>query len=80
MSITLDEYIVSKKQLRVQATSTSRTATLQILVTSTGALIGTLTNNGAGGFSGQLSWPVNPQNITAKSSAGGSATKAVVAK
>ena len=80
VSITLDEYIVSKKQLRVQATSTSKTATLQILVASTGALIGTLTNNGAGGFSGQLSWPVNPQTITAKSSAGGSATKAVVAK
>jgi len=78
--ITLAEYIVSKKQLRVQATSTSTTATLQILVTSTGALIGTLTNNGAGGFSGQLSWPVNPQNITAKSSAGGSTTTAVVAK
>ena len=80
VSITLDEYVVSKKQLRVQATSTSTTATLQILVTSTGALIGTLTNNGAGGFSGQVSWPVNPQTITATSSAGGSATKAVVAK
>jgi len=67
-------------QLRVDATSTNSTATLTILVTANGQVIGTLVNNGVGGFSGQLNWPVNPQNITAKSSAGGSATKAITAK
>jgi uncharacterized repeat protein (TIGR01451 family) len=74
------DYTVSKKELRIQATSTRTTATLQAYVTASGALIGTLKNNGGGKYGAQFSWPVNPQQITVKSSFGGSATKAVANK
>jgi hypothetical protein len=73
------EYTSSKGTLLVEATSTRSTATLQVFVTSTGQLLGTLTNNG-GKYNGQLSTTVNPQNITVRSSLGGSATRAVVGK
>jgi len=76
VTITRAEYRASKQQLRVEATSTSSTASLTVYVTSAGQLIGTLRNNG-GRYSGQFSWPTNPQNITVRSSLGGSATKNV---
>jgi len=79
ITISLAQYWSSKKQLRVSANSTSATATLKVYVTTTGQFIGTLTNNG-GKYSGQFSWPSNPQNITVRSSLGGSATKAVTTK
>jgi hypothetical protein len=79
VAITLAQYRLSTKKLSVQATSTSATATLKVYVTATGQLIGTLKNNG-GKYSGQFSWPSNPQNITVQSSLGGSATKAVTVK
>jgi len=53
------------------------TATLQVFVTSSGQLIGTLSNDGGGRFRGEFSWPVNPQSITVRSSFGGQATRAV---
>ena len=56
------------------------TATLQVFVTASGALIGTLSNAGGGKYQGQFSWPTNPVNITLKSSLGGSATGAVTAE
>jgi hypothetical protein len=74
------EFDSGKSQLRVEVTSTSATATLQVFVTSTNALIGTLTNNGGGRYSGQFTWPSNPVNITVRSSLGGSATSTVVVK
>ncbi|HYY55913.1 MAG TPA: FG-GAP-like repeat-containing protein, partial [Pyrinomonadaceae bacterium] len=74
------EYTASDRVLRVEATSTRTNATLQVFVTSNGQLIGTLTNNGGGKYGGQLNWSVNPQNITVRSSFGGSATRAVVLK
>ena len=74
------DYFASKRQLRVGAKSTSRSATLQVYVTSTGALIGTLQNLGDGRYTGQFTWPVNPQSITVRSSLCGSATKTVTAK
>jgi hypothetical protein len=80
VSITRAEYGVSKKELRVEASSTSASATLKAYVSSTGALIGTLTNSGGGKYTGQFTWSTNPQNITVRSSLGGSATKAVTAK
>ncbi len=80
VEVTQAEYVVAKKQLRVQATSNSRTASLQVFVTSTNALIGTLTNTGNGRYSGQLSWPSNPQSITVRSNLGGSATRVVTLK
>jgi hypothetical protein len=80
VAITLAQYRASGKTLSVQATSTSATATLTVYVTATGQPIGTLANNGGGKYSAQFSWPSNPQNITVRSSLGGSATKAVTRK
>jgi hypothetical protein len=71
------EYTASKRELRVEATSTYSSATLKVYVTSTGQLIGTLSNYGGGKYGGQFTWSSNPQSITVKSSLGGSATKAV---
>src|SRR5262245_22139598 len=72
ITITRAEYTVLKHQLRIEATSTNASATLQAYVTSTGQFIGTLVNNGGGGYSLQISWPSNPQNITVRGSLGGS--------
>jgi hypothetical protein len=80
VAVTLAEYQVSKQTLNAQATSTSTSATLKVYVTSTGALIGTLTNVGGGKFQGQFAQSVNPQNITVKSSLGGSSSLAVTPK
>jgi hypothetical protein len=66
--------------LRVEATSTSSNATLQVYVTATGALIGTLTSKGDGRYEGQFSWPTNPENIKVVSNFGGNATKTVTLK
>ncbi len=68
------------ESLRVEASSTSSTVTLRVVVTSSGALIGTLSNDGGGRYRGELDWPSNPQNITVTSSGGGSASRAVTAK
>jgi uncharacterized repeat protein (TIGR03803 family) len=80
VTITLAQYRLWGNKLSVQATSTSATATLTVYVTATRNLIGTLANNGGGNYSGQFTWPSNPQKITVRSSLGGSATKAVTAK
>jgi len=69
-----------RHELRVAATSTGSTATLQVYVTSTGELIGTLTHYDGNRYSGRFTWPVKPQNITVRSSLCGSATKAVTSK
>src|SRR6185436_14881253 len=74
------EYQRSRASLRVDATGTEPTATLRVYVTATGALIGTLKNNGSGRFSASLSWPTNPQNITVRSNFGGSASSPVSLK
>ncbi|HEV7472598.1 MAG TPA: VCBS repeat-containing protein [Pyrinomonadaceae bacterium] len=75
--ITRAEYDASKQKLRVEATSTGANATLQVFNTSSGQLIGTLSNNGGGRYSGQLNTPLNPRSITVRSSLGGTATGAV---
>lgn len=80
VAITRAEYDSSKRVLRVEATSTRSTATLKAYVTSTGALIGTLTNNGGGKYGGQFNLSTNPQSITVRSSLGGQATRTVTAK
>jgi hypothetical protein len=49
-------------------------------VTPMNALIGTLRNEGGGRYRGDFSWPSNPQNVTVRSSLGGSASRAVMAK
>ncbi|HEX8737145.1 MAG TPA: VCBS repeat-containing protein [Pyrinomonadaceae bacterium] len=71
------EYDSGNRRLRVEATSTRTNAVMQVLVTSTGQIIGTLTNNGGGRYSADLNWSVNPQNITVRSSFGGQASRAV---
>jgi hypothetical protein len=80
VSIARAEYESAKRTLRVEAASTRADARLQVFVTSTGQLVGTLTNNGGGRFSGQFSLSVNPQSITVRSSLGGQATRAVTVK
>lgn len=74
------EYTASKRQLRVEATSSSSSATLRVYVAATNQLIGTLSNNGGGRYSGQFTWSSNPRSVIVKSSLGGSATKTVIQK
>jgi hypothetical protein len=80
VAVQVAEYTSDKRELRVEATSSNSSAVLRCYVSSTGALIGTLTNEGGGRYRGQFSWPSNPQNITVRSSLGGSATRAVTAR
>jgi hypothetical protein len=80
VSITRAEYVTSKRKLRVVATSSNPAAIMQVFVTATNQLIGTLTNNGGGRFRGQFTWSPTPQNITARSSFGGEATRNVTVR
>jgi len=80
VGISRAEYVGSKRQLTVEATSTNVAATLTVFVTSTNATIGTLTGDGSGRYRGNLNFATNPGNITVRSSGGGSATRAVIAK
>ncbi|HEX8077752.1 MAG TPA: VCBS repeat-containing protein [Chthoniobacterales bacterium] len=80
VSITRAEYDSAKRTLRVEASSSNSTATLQVYVSSTNQLIGTLTNNGGGKYSGSFASSTNPQNITVRSNLGGSTSRAVTAK
>jgi hypothetical protein len=65
--------------LRVEATGSNASATLSVYVTSTNTFIGTLRNEG-GRYRGDFSWSTNPQNITVRSSLGGSASRTVTLK
>jgi hypothetical protein len=80
VSVSRAEYVASKGELSIEATSTSSSATLRVYVASTGALIGTLANDGGGRYRGQFTWPSNPQTIVVRSSLGGSATMTVTLK
>jgi hypothetical protein len=74
------DYFVSRRELRVAATSASFAATLKVYVTETGTEIGTLRNLGDGRYSGQFTGLANPKNITVRSTLCGSATSAVTTK
>lgn len=74
------DYFTSKRELRMDVSGSSSGATLRVYVTATGALLGTLTNSGGGKYKGQFNVTSNPQNVTVRSSLGGSASKAVAAK
>ena len=78
--ITRAEFDSGKRILRVEATSTSSSATLRVFNTASGVLIGTLGNSGGGQYRGEFSVSTNPQNVTVRSSLGGSATRAVDVK
>ena len=80
VSIQIAEYDSGNRRLRVEATSSNASATLQVYVTSTNTLIGTLQNEGGGRYRGEFSWSTNPQNITIRSSLGGTASRAVTLK
>jgi len=71
------DYFADRHEPRVAATSTGSTATLQAYVTTTGALVGTLKHYDGNRYSGRFTLPVNPQNITVRSSQCGSAMSAV---
>lgn len=79
VSVTQATYLTARKKLQIAATTTASDATLTAYVTSTNALIGTLTKQGDR-FIGKFSWPTNPANVTVKSSAGGMASKSVVTR
>jgi hypothetical protein len=74
------EYRRKNRQLRVEATSSGSGAVLRVYVTSTNALIGTLGSRGGGQYAGQFSVSANPENITVRSSLGGSASRTVTLK
>lgn len=80
VNITRAEYDSGKRQLRVEATSTSSNATLQVFNATSGQLIGALANNGGGRYSGQFNSSVNPRSVTVRSSLGGVATRSVVGR
>src|SRR4051812_15468838 len=62
VSIGRAEYDSSKRTIRIEATSNTAGATLRAYVTSTGALLGTLSSGG-----GTFSAASNPQSITVRS-------------
>jgi hypothetical protein len=63
--------------LTVTAATNNPSDTLQVFVSGTTQLIGTLTNLGQGNYQGQLPWPVNPGYVDIKSSGGATATMAI---
>jgi hypothetical protein len=80
VSIQIAEYSSGNQQLRVEATSSNASAVLNVYVTSSNTLIGTLRNEGGGRYRADFAWPTNPQNITVRSSSGGSASRTVTLK
>ncbi len=80
VSIQRAEYRSGNRELRIEATSSSSNAVMRAYVTSTNQLIGTLSNRGDGRYEGRFTWPSNPQNVTVRSSLGGSASRAVTLK
>ena len=77
ITITFAQYGTTNRRLQVTATSSNPNAILKVYVTSSGALIGTLTNTGGGNYSGTFKWSTNPLNITVRSNLGGSASAVV---
>jgi plastocyanin len=80
VQITRAQYAVARSQLTVQATDTNTTATLTVSVTSTGVVLGTMTNNGGGSYSAKFSGIANPTNITVTSNFGGTDSARVKAR
>jgi hypothetical protein len=80
VKITKAEDTVRSFNLKVEASSTSSTATLTVWNAATGALIGTLSNAGGGKYTGQFTVSPAVLSITMKSSLGGVTTGPVVQK
>ncbi len=77
VQITRALYVASRSQLTVQATDSDPTATLTVSVTSTGDILGPMSNTGGGTYRAKFSRISNPVNITVTSDLGGSASAAV---
>lgn len=75
VTISRAEYDSDKRELRVDASSSTTGVTLRVHVTATNALIGTLN-----GGSGEFTVSSNPQSITVRSSDGSSAVRTVTVK
>lgn len=71
------DYVASKRQLTVQASSTNQFTNMAVTVTSTGQLLGYLLNKGAGSYQATFNVATNPVNITVTSDFGGTASLAV---
>ena len=63
----------------MQATDLNTSATMQVYVTATNTLLGSLKKKGTT-YIGKFSVATNPVNITVKSNLGGSATAAVTGR
>jgi hypothetical protein len=74
------QYVTSKRQLTVEATSNAPSATLTVSIAATGKVIGNLTNKGGGRYEATFSIATNPQNIAVSSSLNGTASRAVTLK
>jgi hypothetical protein len=61
----------SKHLLSVSAITNDPSDKLQVFVSGTTTLIGTMTNLGGGNYQGQFKWPTNPGYIDIRSSNGG---------
>ena len=80
VTITNAVYATATGRLTIDATSTNATATLTAYVTSTDARIGTLRNRGDGTYRKSFRVPSNPQDVTVRSSSGGSDSSVVTTK
>lgn len=80
VAITKAQYAISRSQLTLLATDTNTAAVLTVSVTSTGEILGTMTNQGNGNYRAKIKGIANPQNVTVKSNLGGSATADVRAR
>lgn len=74
------EYVTSKRQLSVQASSTNASATLTVSVAATGSVIGVLTSRGGGRYEATFNVATNPQTIIVRSNFDGSASRTVTLK
>lgn len=74
VSITQASYLTYYHYVYVRATSSSAAATLRVYNGQTGTLLGTLSNNGGGNYSGYVYAAAKPGSISVRSSLGGSAT------
>ena len=77
VQITRAQYTASRSQLTVNATDSNPGATLTVSVTSTGEVLGPMTNRGGGSYTAKFTGISNPMNITVTSNFGGSATARV---
>jgi len=80
LQVTRAEDAVRQGQLKLDALSTSPSATLTVWNASTGALIGSMSNAGNGKYTGTFAVPVAVTSVTLKSSLGGTTTGSVVQK